>query len=124
MSAPSGRSLTLSGQASTRAREPLLKGRPRRLRRQPALDHLGRCVARRRTRERLALAGDALDVFGVEGRGLRRNSLGRVLDRELGERGVGALSFVLRDLVLVPRLDLRLELGPRVAARSVGRVGL
>ena len=44
--------------------------------------------------------------------------------RELGERGVGALSFVLRDRVLVPRRDLRLEHGPRVAARSVGRLGL
>ena len=43
---------------------------------------------------------------------------------ELGERGVSALSFVLRDLVLVPRRDLRLQHGPRVAARSVGRVGL
>ena len=44
--------------------------------------------------------------------------------RELGVLGVGALSFVLRDLVLVPRRDLRLEHGLRVAARSVGRVGL
>ena len=44
--------------------------------------------------------------------------------RELGVLGVGALSFVLRDLVLVPRRDLRLEHGLRVAARSVGRLGL
>ena len=40
----------------------------------------------------------------------------------LGPRRVKAPS--LRDLVLVPRRDLRLEHGLRVAARSVGRVGL
>ena len=44
--------------------------------------------------------------------------------RELGVLDVGALSCVLRDLVLVPRRDLRLEHRLRVAARSVGGVGL